>query len=142
MLKGLQDDEVEFSMAPLGWLGGYAGNTLLSGTTRVLCDTRSGLPPDVVDFSLKAIEEENVSLTFVPSFVPCLVNCTHIILNRCVSPLLKDSSFTSNAPSTTKVTALPAFRLQVPQISHSRFHITRHLRLVEDGVEMSLNAQV
>lgn len=103
VLEGLRGDEVEFSMAPLGWLGGYAGNTLLSGTTRVLCDTRSGLPPDVVDFTLKAIEE-SFSLTFVPAFVPYLVNCTHIILNRCASSSLKDSSFTSNAQSTTKVT--------------------------------------
>ena len=65
VLEGLRGDEVEFSIAPLGWLGGYVGNTLLPGTTRVLCDTRSGLPPDVVDFTLKAIEEENVSLTFI-----------------------------------------------------------------------------
>ena len=66
-VEALRGDKVEFNMAPLGWLGGYAGNNLLSGIARVLCDTRDGRPSDVVDFMLKAIEEENVCLTFVPA---------------------------------------------------------------------------
>ena len=67
VLEGLSGKEVEFSMAPLGWMGGYAGNTFLSGAPRVLCDTRNGLPADVIHFMLTSFEEEKVNLTFVPA---------------------------------------------------------------------------
>lgn len=67
VMASLTGEEVEFSMAPLGWLGGYAGNNILTGSVRVLCDTRHGLPADVIDFMLQAFEEEKVDLTFVPA---------------------------------------------------------------------------
>ncbi|KAL8602211.1 hypothetical protein ACOMHN_022724 [Nucella lapillus] len=63
----LTGKEVEFSMAPLGWMGGYMGNTVLRGTARVLADTRDGLPADLIDFMLRAVREEGVGVTFIPA---------------------------------------------------------------------------
>ncbi|XP_076465354.1 uncharacterized protein LOC143297067 [Babylonia areolata] len=64
--EGLTGKQVEFSMAPLGWMGGYVGNTILTGSTRVLADTHDGLPKDLIGFILRAFQEEGVATTFIP----------------------------------------------------------------------------
>ncbi|KAK7455064.1 hypothetical protein BaRGS_00039535 [Batillaria attramentaria] len=59
-------DHVDLALAPLGWIGGYPGFTILSGYPRVLCDVRGGgLPKDVPDFLWKCVQEERCTRVFI-----------------------------------------------------------------------------
>nr|KAG5699705.1 hypothetical protein BaRGS_022103 [Batillaria attramentaria] len=57
---------VAFNNSPMGWSGGYACNTVLSGSTRVLCDGRAGAPEDMADFIFRSLTEEGVANAAVP----------------------------------------------------------------------------
>lgn len=53
------DGKVEFSMAPMGWMGGHPVIVIMSGVTRVTLDLRSAdLSCDLADFIWKTIVEE------------------------------------------------------------------------------------
>lgn len=56
----------EFNMAPLGLIGGYAGQVFLRGGIRVLCDVTRGKPDDVADFMWRAIQAEKCDTAVIP----------------------------------------------------------------------------
>ncbi|XP_070180329.1 uncharacterized protein [Littorina saxatilis] len=53
-----RDPGVDLIDSSLGWAGGQVASTLMYGVTRVLCDDRAGVPPDMVIFVYRAIKEE------------------------------------------------------------------------------------
>nr|KAG5693030.1 hypothetical protein BaRGS_005654 [Batillaria attramentaria] len=58
--------DIELSLSPLGWSGGWTGNTFMSGITRVLYDVRNGGPPaDMAEFVWKSVQEERCTRLFL-----------------------------------------------------------------------------
>ncbi|KAK7104986.1 uncharacterized protein [Littorina saxatilis] len=54
-----QHGHLVLNMAPLGWAGGYIGNSIASGSVRVLCDVRAaGIPKDMPKFIWRCLVEE------------------------------------------------------------------------------------
>ncbi|KAK7104987.1 hypothetical protein V1264_019618 [Littorina saxatilis] len=70
-----QPGQKVFSMAPLGWAGGYVGTTILAGAVRVLCDIRSGgIPADTPEFIWRSLAEEECQVLFTPpAYLPRIV---------------------------------------------------------------------
>nr|KAG5693029.1 hypothetical protein BaRGS_005653 [Batillaria attramentaria] len=59
--------DIELHVSPLGWSGGWTGNTFLSGITRVLYDVRNGGPPaDMAEFVWKSVQEEKCTRVLLP----------------------------------------------------------------------------
>ena len=56
-----------FNLAPMGWLGGFPGNNVLTGGHRVINDFKTeGVPEDMEEFTWKGIQQEKCTLAYFP----------------------------------------------------------------------------
>ncbi|KAK7104985.1 2-succinylbenzoate--CoA ligase-like [Littorina saxatilis] len=61
----LPKQETVFNIAPLGWIGGFLGGTIVRGSTRVLCDVRAaGIPEDMPEFVWDSLVQEKCRVTY------------------------------------------------------------------------------
>nr|KAG5699703.1 hypothetical protein BaRGS_022101 [Batillaria attramentaria] len=57
---------VEYNNGQVGWVSSFVGNTIMAGSTRVLCDARQGIPTDMAAFIFRSILEENAAGAVLP----------------------------------------------------------------------------
>ncbi|KAK7103715.1 long-chain-fatty-acid--CoA ligase FadD13-like [Littorina saxatilis] len=57
---------VQYKSSPFGWSGGYFGQILMGGFTRVLLDARDGTPEDLASTIFRIVKEEGVTSGVVP----------------------------------------------------------------------------
>nr|KAG5713149.1 hypothetical protein BaRGS_007676 [Batillaria attramentaria] len=108
------DETVDFSLAPLGWLGGYVGMTFLAGYPRVLCDVRAGLPSDMVEFVRECIQEEKCTKPMLmPAILMPLAERVARKTDEHAAEEDKDSSYWTWKPEAIILGGLPVSRTMV-----------------------------
>ncbi|KAK7104989.1 3-[(3aS,4S,7aS)-7a-methyl-1,5-dioxo-octahydro-1H-inden-4-yl]propanoyl:CoA ligase-like [Littorina saxatilis] len=111
-----------FSTAPLGWIGGYVGLTVLQGATRVLCDVRAGgAPRDMPGFIWRSLQEEHCRrASFAPMLLTRLIELsgTHQLENK--TKQFAQQNTTSKTQEEHKRVISNASRLSAAKQTHSK----------------------